>query len=775
MLKYNLTIALRDILKKKIISSVIVISLSVGFVCSFYISGFVYHELDVDNFNPNKDRIFRLLSEDPWMPENKIAFVVNDVPEHITENYPEVVSFCEIDHNVINKIKIGHEDLLSEFKILKVTPSFFDFFPYPLVSGSSNQVLHSNQDIVISKEIAMKYFGSTNIKGKTIEMEISDSMQVFYISAVADINKINSHLSFDMIISNANKDFRGSMAYLMLNSRADRISLQDKLLKNKEQIPSLLKNRPLNYYLQELRDIYYEPCLNSRIVKTRGIQYIYISLAIGIMLLFVACFNYINLLYSRFIDRIKEFGIKKIIGGQTNLLCRQLFTEFVLLILISLIVAIILLELFTPFFNRLTKSAYTLKNLMHPVILLLCSGILIFIGLVTWLLFKYLLKKQHTARFLNKSAVSNIKKQNIPLLIIFQFAASIILIFATITILKQVNYIHNKDIGLDKEVIELRLPSEYAGKFNILKNRLIKNPAIKNVSVCHGSPIRGGAMVSREYVENGENKTYSPFLYGGDSKYLSILKLKLLKGENFRDNPESNNNKCIINREFADYFGMDNPVGSMMPGTNTEIIGVVDNFLWRSLENPVLPAYIYYTESGSNILIRTNTKNSNEGLKYIRQSWSEIIPDYPADIKTIGDQFNAKHKKQEHLVHFITTFCLISIFISTIGLFALSLFSIQKRTKEIGIRKVNGANSFSILTMLNSLFIKWISIAMIISIPVAYYVMNQWLQNFLYRTELSWWVFVLTGVLTITIAILTVSWQSCKVALRDPVEALRYE
>ncbi len=772
----NLKLALRSILRRKFISLVIVLSITLGLVCSFYIVGFVYNEVNVDRFNKNYKRIYGLISDHPQVQDKKVSMILDGVPQYIKKTYPEVADYCQVGNQSIDKIKIGEINYFSTFRIIEVSPSFFSFFSFPLISGNANQVLSTNQMVVVSKEFAGKYFGNTDVIGKSIEMNQYGTNRIFTISGIFDNTLVHSHLTFDIVMSNIDREIMGSYAYLLLDKSADPAELGRKLIKDKENIPAFFSDIPIGYYLQELKNIYFHPLWESKIVKSRNVQYIYIAILIGIMVLLVACFNYANLTYSQLTDRIKETVIKKILGAGVARLSKQLLTECVLLISAATAIALVYLKKSIFFFNRLTESGYQLSEFLHPSIIVLYIVIVVLIVLLSGLFVSRFIQKQKSTESVNISGLPKVKKKILSPLIIFQFATSIILVVSTLTIVKQVNYIHNMDIGLDKSVIEISLKPEYAQKANLFVSKLHKYPAIANVSACEGSPMHGGSKVLINYTENGIKKMYMPSIYAGDVEYLNISGITLLEGEQFSDIANNNSNKCIINKALAELLNMESPVGKLMPGTENEIIGVCDNFLWRSIENPAEDAYIVYEEKGTDILIKLQPSMQTEGVNYIKKCWSDLFSEYPLDMVTIGELFNREHKKQEHLVKLITTFCLLSIFIAVIGLIALSLYAIQQRTKEIGIRKAAcGAKAIEIVMLLNMKIIKWVLVALVIATPIAWYFMNKWLENFAYKTTLSWWIFALAGLLVLTIALLTVSWQSWRAATRNPVEALRYE
>jgi putative ABC transport system permease protein len=366
------------------------------------------------------------------------------------------------------------------------------------------------------------------------------------------------------------------------------------------------------------------------------------------------------------------------------------------------------------------------------------------------------------------------KSIQLPAFNIFQLVGSIVLIVCSIIIIKQINYITNKPIGLDKEVIEVKIPGSYGQIASVFKEELLKDVSI--VSRAGSSPVLEHFLLLLKYKENGVEKQFTPSGFSGDENYLSTLGIQLIEGSGFSGNPASDKDKILINMSLAKLFPHQNLIGMGLPGMENRIVsGIVKDFHYSNLKSVVEPGFIGFDANGRHMLVKASENQTKQAHAAIAQTWAKLIPDYPLNFETIGDRYKWMHRENKNYLKLIGACCCISIFLSMIGLFAISFQTSQYRTKEIGIRKVNGAKISEVLVMLNKDFVKWVAIAFVIATPIAYYAMHKWLENFAYKTELSWWIFALAGLLALGIALLTVSWQSWRAATRNPVEALRYE
>ena len=777
MYKHHFRLAFRDITKNGFYSIVIIFSLAIGLTCSNYITAFLANELSVDAFHNNKNRIYRLLADDPFIPGKKMEYVLKDAPQIIKNNYPEVDEYCQNYSQHVNKIVVGENTYWQQINVLIADKSFLNIFSYPFLEGNPAYALDSKDKIVITRKLALKYFGNKSAIDKNLILFFNKDTITFKISGVIEDVSYKSHLNFDMIVPIENFKFDGSRVYLLLKPKADVKNLEKKFSDDRNKIPILNAGNPETYSLQNLMDIYFDRNIRSSITKSRSMNYIFIAGTIGILIVIISILNYLNLLATRLNDKKREFGINKILGSNFNSLLGYFLVEFGILIFIAFDLSIIATKFFLPYFNKLTNSSFNASVLVNFKVLLCDLGILILIFGITLISISLSIKKQRLNEWLSVSNNPLVKKRNVPFLVIFQFVISIILIISGIAIARQLSFIYHRDIGIDREVIELRVPYAHKDQTAAIKNQLLQNPLIESTSVCAASPLLEHAMILLHYDKNDNEKTYSPCVFFGDEDFMKTLNIKLLAGREFSAATDGDRPKCIINKSLATMFQMDDPIGQKLPGAEDEIIGLVEDFNFQSLEESVAPGYIAFStnKNNKNIILKINPDRYKDGLSYVKKVWNNYIPDYPFEYSSMGDQFDQMHAESGKFFRFIITFTVISLIITMVGLLALTVYSTRIRTKEIGIRKVNGAKSFEIMTLITKENIKFLIIAMLIAFPAAYYIMNIWLKNFVYRINLTWWIFASAVIITFILVFFTIFGQSWRAANRNPVEALRYE
>jgi putative ABC transport system permease protein len=764
MIKQQLKNAFRVIQKRKTISGIIVLSLLVGFTTVFLLTGFVFDEYAVDGFHKNKDRIVRLQSDDPWVTGQKMNHITYAAPEYLKNNFPEVQDYCQWNKRGFDQVVANNNTYYQNLDLFETNAGFFNIFSYQFVEGSPASAL-SGYNVILSEKTASMFFGDKKALGNSVLIKSKEGDQVYTVSAVVT-QPGKSHIHFDLLTLINGKQLRGTDAYLLLKEHTDQRKLEETMHLKKSMIPFFWEGKTVNLYLNNLKSINITPEVKSKIA---------ISLAIAAIVLFIAFFNFINLFINMVMDRGKELGLLRIIGGTNNILVKKLGFEFSTLIFIALIFSVVTLNVLLPFFNRLNGSDLLFNSFFQPKLLFIILGIVCVVIMLSYLNTYLFIKKPSKTSNLITSGIAMRKNRKLSIVNTIQYSISIALIICTITLYRQVNFIHNKPIGLDRNVIEFSLPAPFGDKKQAFRNSLLTHPSFENVSVCRASPVKEASMINWNYDDHGEKKEYTTLFFQGDENYIRTLHIELIEGNEINTTTTGQNNKCYINEAMVKFHQLKDPVGKMVPGSKMEIAGIVKDFHWNGLESLVPPAVVAVNNEGRNLLVKIKVGQTDDGIQIIKSVWKELIPDYPFEFKTIGGMFNDKHKKYETLVQFISFFCIISIILSSMGLLALSLFSIRRKIKEIGIRKVNGANVFEVLAMINNKMVGCILAGFLLACPIAGFLMHRWLENFAYKTDLSWWIFALAGLLALGIALLTVSWQSWKAATKNPVEALRYE
>jgi putative ABC transport system permease protein len=771
----NLGIIFRKINRQKLNNGVIVISLAVGMACLSLISIFIVKEKSTDNFHPNGDRIYALTCDNSWEKGKKMYECDFRSVTYMTENFSQIEDYCLLSYSSTQKIIANNEKYFDHPAIIKASENFFNFFGFQLITNNG-AVLKTPNSIVISEDIAMKYFGTLDAVNKVITLVKPDSEEEIemIVSGVCRKSTENTHLQFDMVclLNNENLIWRNGFCYFRLTPNSTSKDLQTEIDKNQKTLPTN-SDISVNYYLKPLKKIHFDPDL----YESRNIKDLWIAAIIGLTILIVSALNYLGIINNKLIIGVKSFKIKRINGGSKREFIQEFMVEHFLLIGISFAISILLILWITPFFNKITSSSINITYLLQEKQLAIQAIIALFLIIVTYI---FVAIKVNTTALISGSNIELKdagKLSSYPVFSIIQLISTLTLIICSIVIIKQINFILNKPIGMDKNVIQIVLPGTYSKLNLVFKEELIKYPSVKNVSNTWCSPLGGFPVQIFNYNLNGKNIEYISSIVQADANYIETCGIKLIKGESFSGD-NSDQGKCVINETFAKLFPSRDLIGNPMPGNEGRIIvGMVKDFNYSSLKSSIGPVAIFVELNPISpaLLIKPNDNGEEKAYSEIKKLWTKLVPDYPMEITTIGEKYEEEHQENQNFIKLIGSCCLISIFLSMIGLFTISYQNSHRRTKEVGIRRANGAKYYEVVTLLNKDFVKWVVIAFVIATPLAWFAMHKWLENFAYKTELSWWIFALAGLLALGIALLTVSFQSWKAATKNPVESLRYE
>ncbi len=771
--KMKLNQILRSLRRDKLNTSVIIVSLAIGLTCINLIILFITRELKTDHFQANVDRIYLLKCDDPFNKGSKMFACRLGAAEFMKENLPQVEDYCRINNSIVQKVVANDQAYFDNLVLYEASGNFFSFFTFKLLSNNSSSVLESKGDIAISEDLAKKYFGTSLPVGKMISLTIGDTKSDYVIKGVFRKPKENTQFNFDLVSFAKESE---SFAFLLLKDKTDNSALEKILAENKDKIPSINAGTPGTYYLEDLKHTYFDTTQRAQLGPIRDKSDIWIALIIGLLILVVASFNYLGLINNKLSNKTYEFYVRRINGGSKAGLIANFMLENLIVVGFAFILSLILLNWAIPFFNDLTKSNIRFQHFFQAEKLLIMLAVIAFMLLIS-LLFSFVrINFQSISSTPRKWVDNNGKVIQIPVFNILQLTISLVLLICSLVIIKQISYIKDKDIGLDKQVIEVKIPDQYNDKTTVFKTEILKNPFVTLVSITSASPLQEHWSVLSKYTQDGEEKQYTPSMFSGDENYISTLGISLINGRNFSGNNSSDKNNCLINESLARKFPNQNLIGLKLPGeSDLTVIGIVKDFNYTSLKKVVEPCIIKFRMNGSHILIKTSAGTLSNVKNSIIDSWQKIITDNPPDIELLRDRYEWYHRENSNYAKLIGSCCLISLFLSMIGLFAISLNSCKKRTKEIGLRKINGATILEILLLLNKDFTRWIVFAFILATPVAWYCMHKWLEEYAYKTNLSWWIFIVAGFLAISVSILTVSWQSWKAATSNPVEALKFE
>ena len=797
MFRNYLKLAFRNLLAQKGYSLINLLGLITGITAFILIVCWIQSELSYDSFHQDKENIYRvdfkLYEEDKL--ELYSAAAVPAVGLEMKRNFPEVKEYTRFSRleGVVNYGDVHFK----ESDMFYAEPSFFSMFTFPLLKGTAGTSLLAVNTAVLSESAARRYFGDTDPVGKVITYNGKDR---YAVTAIAKDAPANSHFKFDILLSyqnliNQNEWFNSGWlganfyTYLRLAPGTNVKALEAKIPQLPQKfIGDFMKQAYflVEFNLRKLEDIHLHSALNNELSINGSFRSITFLGIIAVLVLLIAYINYINLTTSRSVERAAEVGVRKVLGAMKKQLISQFVTEAVLLNVLALIISVAAVFLLAPLFNHLSG------NLIH--LNLATVAALFAILLVMAILLTGLLPAFYLSRFV-PTAVLKGKGQTgsrgIALfkngMVVFQFAISVILISGTILITRQMHFVQQQDLGIDIDrtlVVEgpQAINSDaYGDQLQAFKSDLLQQSEVKSMTVSSCIP---GKEITWEPVYgklvSGTNTEKKIDMIGIDEDFIKTYGLKLLAGRNFDQPHQEQINQLVINESAVKYLGFtdaEDAIGKELTSDqgNAHVIGVVHDFNQRSLKE--LPQPIAFSNRPWNqyYSIKVNGANLDRLIPYLENLWNRQFPGNPIRYFFLDDYFNNQYQADRKFGQFFQLFSLLAIFIACLGLLGLSSYTISRRTKEIGVRKVNGAEIGEILVLLNKDFVKWVLVAVVIAVPLSWYAMNLWLETFAYKTELSWWIFALSGVLALGIALLTVSWQSWKAATRNPVEALRYE
>lgn len=800
MFKNYFKTALRNLKRQKIYSFINITGLSLGLACCILISLYIHFELSYDRFHEKSDDIYRIIEiETESGKQQYSATIPAPLAPTLSEEFPEIARVVRIFHpSWIEKWRISKENrTFFEEDVFFADSSFLEVFTFSLIQGQKENALQEPRSMIITKEMAQKYFGHSNPLGNVLSINGVETK----ITGIAQDVPPNSHFRFKFLVSFTSlesPEFRNVVydmlnnwrshnfySYLLLRENASSLELQKKFIPFLERHFNQ-KISEFDLYLQPLKEIH----LHSRnfsydITDTNSdIAYVYIFSAIALFVLIIACINYMNLTTARAANRVKEVGTRKIVGANRAQLIQQFLGESIMLLFIALMIASVLVSLALPVLNSLAGSQLSVdsKNLHSILGLLIAASVIL--GSAAGIYPALFLSTFQPLNTLKGKLYPGVRRvQFRKTLVIVQFVISISLIIATLAGRSQLEYCQKRNLGFDKDnvisipVRDVRTILEYES----IKTSLLQNPEI--LSVARSSSLPGKAIGRRGFLPEGNMwaPRYSMFV---DHDFVPTMGMEIDEGRNFsREFSTDVGDAYIINEAAAEEFGWDSAVGKRLHwrgdrNKKGEVIGVVKNFHFKSLHQKIEPIILHMLPERSGfsyLTVRIRTQNIFSLLEGIKTSWEEFFPGVPFEFFFMDAHMNRLYDSEMRLGNVSGIFTLLSVIIACLGVFGLASFLTEQRTKEIGIRKVLGANSSSIVVLLSKEFMKLIIVSNIIAWPIAYYAVQKWLENFAYRIDLSVGTFVLAGFLTVIITLLSVAYQSVKASLINPASALRYE
>jgi putative ABC transport system permease protein len=790
MFKNYLTMTIRIFRKHKGFSLINTAGLAIGISCCILILQYIRHEFSFDKFHENSKYIYRIIQHQEGNIYQGVD-VFNSLPAilapSIREDFPEDAKVTRVK-NYERQVRYKDKQFYEKF-FLYVEPEFLEMFSFPIIKGDSKTALKEPYTVMITREMVKKYFGEEEPVNKIINI---NNEQDYRIAGILENVPDNSHLKFDFLASFST--LLGIWGQNQLTSwQNSSVSTYLQLAKNSnpQKFNSQLKKyntvgyggHPASFDLQPLNDIHLGKKIAFDLPGKGDLRYIYLYSAITLFILLIACFNYMNLSIARSFTRGKEIGIRKVVGAKSKSIIFQFLGESLVFSFSALVLALILVRLALPIFNFLTDRNIKF-DLFTDIIFIFCLiGLGVFVALISGIYpalflssFKpfIVLKGQTESISKSTSSVRNV-------LIIVQFAISICLIICALIINHQLHYIKNTKLGLDNDsIITIPMTNKKMWKrYNTFKNELSQQSKILDITASKSLPTEIDNTVQIKLGGQNQGKTLRVWVDWVDFNFIDFYKMKIVLGRNFiKDSLQDLQNAYIVNETAAKAIGLENPVGKKfgIGRTGGQIIGVVEDFHFAPLHSKIEPLALQLDSNNLKVLsVRINSLDISNTLTFIQNKWKKIFPDFPFVFSFLDRRIESMYKVERKLGQSFNYFTLIAILLSCLGLLGLAFYMAEKKTKEIGIRKVLGATVPNILLLLTKEFTKFVFLANIIAWPVAYYFMNKWLQNFAYRINIGLGIFPASGMIALVIALLTVSYQSLKAATANPVDSLRYE
>jgi len=782
MVKNYLLVTVRNLLRNKVYSLINIVGLAVGMTSFILISLWVQDEFSYDGFHENIDNLYRVVDYEKYSNGEEIFFSQNSalLGPILKSNYPGIIDFTRFRSG--NSQIVNYKDKsFNQAGIVFADPSIFDLFSFEIVNGNNGTILSDPYSIAITEDIALKYFGNEDPIGETLQL---DKRFDFNVSAIIKNSPSNSHLQFDIIIPFTTINEFGYQidtwrnwayaTYVLLDKNADHVIVSDKI---KNVIVENAESMSATISLQHLSEIHLKSSYIWGLGGEGDMKYVYIFSAIAIFILLTACFNFMNLATAKASKRAKEVGLRKVIGAQKKEIILQFLLESFVISFQSLIVSILVVNLLLPFFNELAQKElqFTFATDLNLILFMLITAL--GTGLLSGLYPALFLSNFQPIKVLK--GVFRTGKQGSSfrrVLVSIQFILTISLIFGTLVINRQLNFIRNQKLGFNKNnIVSISLQYNLQSKAELIKNELKQNSELLKISTATAAPnsMRASRLFSEWDGRNPDEQFLAYFLYTDDN-YVELFEMEIQQGRYFSTNFPTDNSAIVINETAAKAMGMDEPIGKLVDGS--KIVGVIKDYHFQSLHEKIIPQMFYYsTEEPKFLIVKLASNNISKSLSSLEESWSAINPGYPLDFQFVDEYQEQMYKADTRVANIINTFTFLALFIACLGLFGLTSFITEQRTKEIGVRKVLGASIPGILFLLNKEFVKWILVANIAAWPIAYYGMNKWLQTFAYRIDLTIWSFLIAGFSALMIAILTVSFQSYKAAVSNPANSLKDE
>lgn len=802
MIKSYIKTAWRNLVKNKVFSFINIIGLASGLTCFMFIAIFVNNELSYDKYPADAKNMYRVLLSVTGNGDVAVYPSVDiSVGKGMKDAFPEIKAATRIlptqDFVKFNNSQFKEEHLAY------VDSGFLSLFSIPLIAGNEVNSLTAPYSIVITRDFAKKYFGNEDCLGKTLLLGITNDS--YKVTGIIDKVPNNSHFHFDAFLSFASLPVTqatwsniGYFTYLELNKVVDIKNLEKKFpsLVAKYVVPETQRDmgvtlaeaqnsvNTFKFSLQPLTDIHLHSNTKYELEPNSDIQYIYIFSALALFVLLLACVNFTNLSTARALRRAKEIGIRKVMGSLKKQLIFQFLSESLLLTFFAMLCAYGLMLILLPYYNQLINKNISFTYFFDYRLLISMVLLSLLAGILAGLYPAFYLSGFNTIKSLKGKAVLGSHKKTLQSgLIVFQFFVSISLIIATLIVYKQLHFMQNKKLGFDKEQQIIISDGSLLGNDQAaFKQKLLSNSRV--VSATTSTSVPGSSVIYGIQIygknEKGKSKEIHADIFHVDDDYIKTLGIKMLQGRNFSNNSPADSFAIIINEAAVQQLGWtnDNAIGKTVVRSGQkefQVVGVVGDFNYASVKQKVAPLIMILGHNEGGFILKIKTADVNGLLTELNNLWKSFSPKGPLEYSFLDEQFATMYASEQRTQQIFSVFAVIAIIIASLGLFGLSAFVIEQRNKEIGIRKVLGASVKQVLVMVSKDFLILVGLAFIIAIPVTWWAMHQWLQDFAYRINIPVSIFILSGLAAIGIAMLTISFQAIKAAISNPVKSIRTE
>jgi putative ABC transport system permease protein len=819
MIKNYFKIAFRNLRKNKIDSAISIGGLAVGLACCILLVFYVRFEWSHDNFHVNKDRVFRITEKSiqPDGEEFKTLTTSHPLAAALDSTFPEIEETVNV---TMEQVQLEVKGRFVTEIVTFADPAFFKLFTFPLLYGNQETALESNDGVVLTEQKAHQLFGTENAVGKTLNFKLGEQTYSYEVTGIAQQLPANSSIQFEILLPFesffrvAPKEQISFMktswhigfgeTWVMLRNGKSKEELESKFPEFiKKYMGEFAVSRKKQMALQPLNGAYFDQEFTSYITGNTNKLYSSVLAGIALIILAIAGMNFMSLTLSRASQRGHEMGIRISSGAQRKQIISQLYGEIFITCFIAFIFGLVLAELSSPLFQSITGKAVEVNLISDPLMWLILLVMVLLLTLITGSYPAIIMASQHAGELFSSTHTTQRIPVFVKVLIATQFALSIAFLIGTFTMSRQLNYLLNKDLGFSSaHVIAVEINGENeesaqhaelfakeAKRLSSIQQVSISGSAYRQLPASAPSSFGFGMATLRtsSTLEGFDGSITSEII---DENYVQVMGLNLLQGRNFSsDRPSDLKNGFLINQAFADKMGWEHPVGKIIvdknerwtsPFNGKEVIGVVENFHFRPLYEQLKPIALQHIDANDfttpqTILIKAGPGSMREAINQLSGLWNELIPTVTFKYNFLDDLVAAQYKQEKRWTHIIRFSSIMAIALACFGLFGLAALSAQRRTKEIGIRKVLGASVTNIVALLSKDFVKLVLIGFVIAIPIAWYAMNRWLADFAYKIDIGPGIFVLAGAASLLIALLTVSWQSIKAAVANPVESLKSE